>query len=126
MQLCGPSSLFCLEEIYNYAKNYKKEFIIIVSVLIRTFIRSQKFCLSFFSLVSDFTWLTTTLSLFGKVGSTAAFSVIYVMTLELYPTVLRNAALGGGSCIGRVGSMLAPYVAASVCIKSHNMLNSGK
>lgn len=98
----------------------------IVSVLIRTFIRSQKFCLSFFSLVSDFTWLTTTLSLFGKVGSTAAFSVIYVMTLELYPTVLRNAALGGGSCIGRVGSMLAPYVAASVCIKSHNMLTSGK
>ncbi|XP_061175966.1 organic cation transporter protein-like [Saccostrea echinata] len=61
----------------------------------------------------DLTWLTTTLSLFGKVGSTAAFSVIYVMTLELYPTVLRNAALGGGSCVGRVGSMLAPYVAAS-------------
>lgn len=79
----------------------------------------------FFFLVSDFRWLTTTLSLFGKVGSTAAFSVIYVMTLELYPTVLRNAALGGGSCIGRVGSMLAPYVAASVCIKSHNMLISG-
>ena len=64
----------------------------------------------------DFAWLTTTLSLFGKVGSAAAFSVIYVMTLELYPTVLRNAALGGGSCIGRVGSMLAPYVASSVSV----------
>lgn len=82
-------------------------------------------CIAVFFFVLDFRWLTTTLSLFGKVGSAAAFSVIYVMTLELYPTVLRNAALGGGSCIGRVGSMLAPYVAASVCIKSHTMLNSG-
>ncbi|KAL5009958.1 hypothetical protein ScPMuIL_012263 [Solemya velum] len=49
----------------------------------------------------------------GKVGSAAAFAIIYVFSAELYPTVVRNAAMGASSCCARVGSMIAPYITAA-------------
>ena len=50
----------------------------------------------------------------GKLGSAAAFAVIYVFSAELYPTVVRNAGMGASSCCARIGGILAPYVADSV------------
>jgi hypothetical protein len=49
-----------------------------------------------------------------KMGSAAAFVLIYIYSLELYPTVVRNGGIELSSCVGRIGSMLAPYVAQSV------------
>lgn len=55
--------------------------------------------------------LTITLAMFGKIGSAAAFSVVYTFSLELFPTVVRNGAMGVSSCVARIGSMAAPYIA---------------
>ena len=46
----------------------------------------------------------------GKFGFTMAFSVVYIYTAELYPTVLRNIGIGMCSSAARIGSITAPYV----------------
>ena len=58
--------------------------------------------------------LTVALATIGKMGSAAGFAVVYILSVELYPTVVRNAALGFGSAFARIGSMMAPYCAAVV------------
>ncbi|KAK3097630.1 hypothetical protein FSP39_011541 [Pinctada imbricata] len=55
--------------------------------------------------------LTLTLSFIGKTSSAAAFGVIYIFSAELYPTIVRNGAMGASSCIARFGGMAAPYIA---------------
>ena len=64
--------------------------------------------------ITDLHLATLILSLIGKLGPTGAFSVIYIFSLELYPTVLRNAGMGASSCVARFGGMVAPYVAKMV------------
>ncbi|KAK6169539.1 hypothetical protein SNE40_020577 [Patella caerulea] len=56
-------------------------------------------------------WIVITLSMIGKLGASAAFTVIYIFSAELYPTVVRNSALGASSLFARIGGMVSPYVA---------------
>ncbi|CAH7215740.1 solute carrier family 22 member 7 [Phodopus roborovskii] len=51
---------------------------------------------------------TTTLVVLGKGFSEAAFTIAYLFTSELYPTVLRQTGLGLTALIGRLGASLAP------------------
>ncbi|XP_053573166.1 organic cation/carnitine transporter 2 [Bombina bombina] len=53
--------------------------------------------------------LSTVMVMVGKFGVTAAFSMAYVYTSELYPTVIRNMGVGIGSMSSRVGSVISPY-----------------
>lgn len=46
----------------------------------------------------------------GVVSSFISFVVVYLYCTELFPTVVRNAALGFSSMLARVGSMMAPFV----------------
>uniref|UniRef100_F6RQ19 Solute carrier family 22 member 16 n=1 Tax=Equus caballus TaxID=9796 RepID=F6RQ19_HORSE len=44
----------------------------------------------------------------GKFAIGAAFGLIYLYTAELYPTLVRSLAVGSGSMVCRVGSIVAP------------------
>uniref|UniRef100_A0A6I8QXA8 Solute carrier family 22 (organic cation/zwitterion transporter), member 4 n=1 Tax=Xenopus tropicalis TaxID=8364 RepID=A0A6I8QXA8_XENTR len=57
----------------------------------------------------DLQILSTVLVMVGKFGVTAAFSMVYVYTAELYPTVIRNTGVGIGSVSSRIGSVISPY-----------------
>ncbi|XP_060063685.1 organic cation transporter protein-like [Ylistrum balloti] len=54
---------------------------------------------------------TLALCCLGKLGAAAGFSIIYVYSSELFPTVVRNGGMGASSCVARFGSMSAPYIA---------------
>ncbi|XP_058022038.1 solute carrier family 22 member 4 isoform X2 [Ahaetulla prasina] len=58
---------------------------------------------------SDLHILSLILVMLGKFGITSAFSMLYVYTAELYPTIVRNMAVGSTSMSSRVGSIIAPY-----------------
>ncbi|KAM4870158.1 organic cation/carnitine transporter 2 isoform 5-T5 [Urocitellus parryii] len=57
----------------------------------------------------DLYYLATVLVMIGKFGITSAFSMVYVYTAELYPTVVRNMGVGVSSTASRLGSILSPY-----------------
>ncbi|XP_055458843.1 solute carrier family 22 member 21-like [Psammomys obesus] len=58
---------------------------------------------------SDLRYLSTVLVIVGKFGITSAYSMVYVYTAELYPTVVRNMGVGVSSTASRLGSILSPY-----------------
>ncbi|XP_065590939.1 organic cation/carnitine transporter 2-like [Cyrtonyx montezumae] len=60
---------------------------------------------------SDIRALSILLVMLGKFGITSAFSMVYVYTAELYPTVVRNMGVGASSMASRLGSILSPYFA---------------
>ena len=48
----------------------------------------------------------TILALGAKLGAAAAFNVTFMYTAQLYPTSIRNSAVGTCSTIARVGGMV--------------------
>ncbi|CAK6446031.1 unnamed protein product [Pipistrellus nathusii] len=58
---------------------------------------------------ADYNFLSIGMVMLGKFGVTSAFSMLYVFTAELYPTLVRNMAVGVTSMASRVGSIIAPY-----------------
>ncbi|XP_071615167.1 solute carrier family 22 member 4 isoform X2 [Heliangelus exortis] len=58
---------------------------------------------------ADLNVLSVGLVMLGKFGITAAFSMLYVYNVELYPTLVRNMAVGATSTASRLGSIIAPY-----------------
>ena len=62
------------------------------------------------SVMLDLGWLSTTLSMIGKLFITAAFSSIYQYTAELFPTPVRQIVMGAGSTISSMSGMIAPFM----------------
>jgi len=52
----------------------------------------------------------TILALGAKLGAAAAFNVTFMYTAQLYPTSIRNSAVGSCSTIARLGGLLSPWV----------------
>ena len=46
----------------------------------------------------------------GKFGASGSFAVVYLYTAELYPTAIRNTALGTASMMARFGGIIAPLL----------------
>ncbi|CAL1284200.1 unnamed protein product [Larinioides sclopetarius] len=59
---------------------------------------------------SDMVWLTLVLSMSGKFFCSGAFDTEYVYTPEIFPTVLRNVAVGSSSTVARIGALIAPFI----------------
>ncbi|XP_072517951.1 organic cation/carnitine transporter 2-like [Salminus brasiliensis] len=53
--------------------------------------------------------LSVALEMMGKFGISIGTALMFAYTGELYPTVLRNTAVGSCAMVSRVGSAVAPY-----------------
>ncbi|XDV39438.1 hypothetical protein PO909_008685 [Leuciscus waleckii] len=58
----------------------------------------------------DLMELAILVEMLGKLGVTAAFCVVYAVTSELFPTVVRNMAMGTCSMTARIGSIVSPFI----------------
>ncbi|XP_063863182.1 solute carrier family 22 member 7-like [Scylla paramamosain] len=54
-------------------------------------------------------WLSITLVMIGKLSSTAAFSVMFLYTSELFPTEIRTQGMSAGMISSRIGAFIAPF-----------------
>ncbi|XP_017278787.1 solute carrier family 22 member 16 [Kryptolebias marmoratus] len=66
-------------------------------------------CMLIIVVPADIQALAIALSMIGKFAVAIAFGLIYLYTCELYPTIIRSLAVGSGSMMCRVGSVVAPF-----------------
>ncbi|XP_072298838.1 solute carrier family 22 member 16 [Eucyclogobius newberryi] len=66
-------------------------------------------CILIIVVPADIQSLRIALSMIGKFSIAIAFGLIYLYTCELYPTIIRSLAVGSGSMMCRVGSVVAPF-----------------
>eukprot|EP00057_Strongylocentrotus_purpuratus_P021880 XP_011676354.1 PREDICTED: organic cation transporter protein [Strongylocentrotus purpuratus] len=52
----------------------------------------------------------TTVAMIGKFGITGSFTIMYLYTVELYPTNIRGVAIGNCSMFARIASIVAPLI----------------
>ncbi|CAI9731803.1 Hypothetical predicted protein [Octopus vulgaris] len=55
-------------------------------------------------------WFPLILVLLGKFGITSAYGSIYLLSAELFPTVVRANGLGLASFFARIGSISGPFI----------------
>ncbi|KAL0967341.1 hypothetical protein UPYG_G00251030 [Umbra pygmaea] len=67
-------------------------------------------CLLTGFLSDDMSITRSVLAMVGKFGITASFSIIYIYSAEVFPTVIRQSGIGMGSMCARAGGVLAPIV----------------
>ena len=60
--------------------------------------------------ISGYVWATVTIAMIGKFLISMTFAIAYLYTAELFPTPVRNVAVGAASTFARIGSMSAPYI----------------
>ncbi|XP_041350693.1 organic cation transporter protein-like [Gigantopelta aegis] len=56
-------------------------------------------------------WITTALSIVGRLAICCAFATIYIYSAELFPTVVRQSAVSVCSVCATIGGIAAPYIA---------------
>ncbi|EDO41936.1 predicted protein [Nematostella vectensis] len=67
-------------------------------------------CLIVLAIYQDYPLVTTGIAIAVKIMIDCNWAGIYLMTSEVFPTVLRNTAMGMGSCSARIAAILAPYI----------------
>ena len=55
-------------------------------------------------------WLPVSIAMIGKFLISMTFAIAYLYTAELFPTKVRNVAVGTASTFARIGSISAPYI----------------
>uniref|UniRef100_A0A8D0DCB6 Si:dkey-119m7.4 n=1 Tax=Sander lucioperca TaxID=283035 RepID=A0A8D0DCB6_SANLU len=67
-------------------------------------------CLLTIFIPSELSVIKTVLAMIGKFGITASLSIIYLYSVEVFPTVIRQNGIGMGSMCARIGGVLAPLM----------------
>jgi len=68
--------------------------------------------------IADYLVAATVFSMFGKAFISIAYAVVYVFAPEVFPTEVRNVAMGTASMLSRIGSMAASYIGGPlVCLQ---------
>ncbi|GFY38303.1 synaptic vesicle 2-related protein [Trichonephila inaurata madagascariensis] len=62
--------------------------------------------------------IPNTLLFMGRANIAAVFQMVFLMTMEYFPTTLRGLAVGSGSGIGRIGSVIAPFTTQVLLAKN--------
>jgi len=86
-----------------------------VKIYSGTFILSGVACLGVAVILwvappNSYLGLIISLAMTGKFFISGTFALAYLYTAELFPTPVRNVAVGGASTFARIGSMSAPYI----------------
>jgi hypothetical protein len=58
----------------------------------------------------SYEWVGTVAALVGKLCLAASFAVIYIHSGEIFPTTIRNSAMGLVSVAARCGGIVAPFI----------------
>ena len=77
-------------------------------------------CLSIIFVESD--WSKVTLALIGKFAVTSSENVMSIHAPEMFPTVVRNIALGAGTVVSTIVSLGAPFIRDLVIIEFYKSL----
>lgn len=78
--------------------------------IITTFVTAGVSLLVFIFIPSDSRAATLTFAIIGLIGAYTSFVQTYLFTSEVFPTVIRNTAIGFASMFARVGGFVAPFV----------------
>ena len=60
---------------------------------------------------SAFPFMVVSVAMFGKLCISASFTIIHIHTPEVFPTAIRNTAMGLVVVGDRIGGILSPYLA---------------
>jgi MFS family permease len=75
------------------------------------------FCFVLFFFISQTKlWLVNATTFLARMFISSQFGLMYLYTMEVYPTVIRAIAVGCASSMSRIGAMITPYL-AQVLIK---------
>ena len=67
-------------------------------------------CLRVQLLTSTYPYVITSSALVGKLCMSASFTIIYIHSGEIFPTTIRNSAMGLVAGSARAGGIVAPFI----------------
>jgi len=71
--------------------------------------------------ISNKSVLFTSLMMINRTSVSGSFSVVYFVSNEIYPTVLRAKGLGFNSVIARIGGIIAPFILDLIAVEYNLM-----
>jgi MFS family permease len=77
-------------------------------------------CFSLFFISYTNPWMINVITFTARMFINSQFSLLYLYTMEVYPTVIRAMAVGSASSMARIGAMITPYLAQVLIKKTFN------
>ncbi|CAI9732262.1 organic cation transporter protein-like [Octopus vulgaris] len=60
--------------------------------------------------LNDSSWFPLILAVLGKFGCTASWDGLYLLSAEIFPTIIRNSCMGIASTFSSIGAISAPLI----------------